>query len=106
MFADKTVTGPIKAQVLATALGVTVPYQLPAKVADVCSNLENGLSCPIQASQEVLYKFDFHVEDYYPEISASIQVSLVDEENNETISCFVCSIKVKRRNTSQQANLI
>ncbi|XP_017463187.1 PREDICTED: epididymal secretory protein E1-like, partial [Rhagoletis zephyria] len=37
----------IRAVVHATALGITVPYELPEEVADVCRNLLYGASCPI-----------------------------------------------------------
>lgn len=85
----------MEAKVLATALGITVPYELPADVANVCENLLDGASCPIDKGEDVVYKFHFYVDSYYPEIPVSVEVSLNDE-NGESVACFVCDIKVKK----------
>ncbi|XP_065359635.1 NPC intracellular cholesterol transporter 2-like [Calliphora vicina] len=85
----------LNAKVLATALGITVPYELPEDVADVCSNLLDGATCPIGKDEDVVYKFNFHVDSYYPEIPVAVQVSLNDE-NDESVACFICDIKVKK----------
>lgn len=80
----------------AFVLNVPVNYDLPQDVSKVCSNLENGASCPLQANQEAVYNFKFLVSKHYPDISADIEVSLVNQ-NKEVLSCFVCPIKVKKR---------
>ncbi|KAM7363439.1 NPC intracellular cholesterol transporter 2-like isoform 2-T2 [Cochliomyia hominivorax] len=85
----------LTAKVRATALGVTVPYELPEDVADVCSNLLDGATCPISKDEDVTFKFNFYVDTHYPEIPVAVEVSLVDEDN-ESVACFVCDIKVKK----------
>ena len=85
----------MEAIVRATALGVTVPYELPADVANVCDNLLDGASCPIDKDEDVVYKFNFYVDTYYPEIPVAVEVSLNDE-SGESIACFICDIKVKK----------
>lgn len=89
----------LHAVVHATTLGITVPYELPAEVSNVCDNLMYGAMCPIDKTEDVVYEFNFYVEAHYPEISVSVQVSLEDEEG-DSIACFVCSIKVKKGSTN------
>ncbi|XP_061395729.1 NPC intracellular cholesterol transporter 2 homolog a-like [Musca vetustissima] len=85
----------LNAVVHATTLGITVPYELPKEVASVCDNLMYGAICPIDKTEDVVYKFNFYVESTYPEIPVSIQISLIDAEG-DSIACFVCNIKVKK----------
>ncbi|XP_054081769.1 NPC intracellular cholesterol transporter 2 homolog a-like [Zeugodacus cucurbitae] len=85
----------INAVVHATALGITAPYPLPADVADVCRNLLNGASCPIDESEDVVYNFNFYIDPSYPEVSVKVELDLVDEYK-ESIACFVTDIKVQR----------
>ncbi|XP_017481443.1 PREDICTED: epididymal secretory protein E1-like [Rhagoletis zephyria] len=85
----------IRAVVHATALGITVPYELPEEVADVCRNLLYGASCPIDKSEDVSYNFIFDVDSSYPEISVKVQLNLVDE-NDESVACFITDIKVQK----------
>lgn len=80
-------------------MGVTVPYDLPDDVADVCSNLMYDAICPIYKTEDVVYQFNFFVESYYPEIPVAVEVSLQDE-NNESVACFICNIKVKKGATN------
>ncbi|KAM7363438.1 NPC intracellular cholesterol transporter 2-like isoform 1-T1 [Cochliomyia hominivorax] len=92
-------TETLSAKVRATTFGITVPYELPDEVADVCSNLMNGATCPIYNTEDNVYKFNFFIEAYYPEISVAVEVSLIDE-NEETVACFICNIKVKKGATN------
>lgn len=94
----------VVAKVRAHVMNVPVNFDLPANVANVCSNLENGDKCPIQPGQEVVYNFQFLIAKYYPEISANIEVSLVDGNQN-VLTCFMCSIKVKKRMNSKYLEL-
>ncbi|XP_073820389.1 Niemann-Pick type C-2e [Musca autumnalis] len=89
----------LNAVVHATTLGITVPYELPEEVANVCDNLMYGATCPIDKTEDVVYAFNFYVESHYPEISVAVQVSLEDEEG-DSIACFVCNIKVKKGSTN------
>ncbi|XP_013100040.2 NPC intracellular cholesterol transporter 2 [Stomoxys calcitrans] len=85
----------LTAVVHATTIGITVPYDLPPEVANVCDNLLYGANCPIYKTEDVVYSFKFFIESHYPEISVSVQVSLEDE-TGESIACFVCNVKVRK----------
>ncbi|XP_053953955.1 NPC intracellular cholesterol transporter 2-like [Anastrepha ludens] len=88
-------TKKITAVVHATTLGITVPYPLPEDVADVCSNLLYGASCPIDKSEDVVYNFKFDIDSSYPEIKVKVQLNLVDE-SNESVACFTADVKVQK----------
>lgn len=64
-----------------------VPYPLPADVADGCRGLE-GSSCPISAGEYAVYNFYFPIEESYPKISVSVELSLHDAKDNK----FVCAM--------------
>ncbi|XP_011178281.2 NPC intracellular cholesterol transporter 2-like [Zeugodacus cucurbitae] len=85
----------LTAKCYATALGITVPYELPDDVADVCHNLLHQAMCPLYATEDVVYDFQFYVDHYYPEIPATIELNLVDKDN-EVITCFSASIRVHK----------
>ncbi|CAD6994342.1 unnamed protein product [Ceratitis capitata] len=85
----------LTAKAYATALGITVPYELPEDVADVCENLLHEAICPLYATEDVVYDFRFYVDNHYPEIPATIELNLVDEDN-EVIVCFSASIRVHK----------
>uniref|UniRef100_A0A1I8M5L1 MD-2-related lipid-recognition domain-containing protein n=2 Tax=Musca domestica TaxID=7370 RepID=A0A1I8M5L1_MUSDO len=89
----------LNAVVHATTLGITVKYDLPEDVSNVCDNLMYGATCPIDKTEDVVYAFNFYIDSSYPEISVSVQVSLNDEED-DSIACFVANIKVKRGSTN------
>uniref|UniRef100_A0A1A9X415 MD-2-related lipid-recognition domain-containing protein n=1 Tax=Glossina brevipalpis TaxID=37001 RepID=A0A1A9X415_9MUSC len=92
-------------QVKAKVIGLTVPYPLPDKVADVCSNLMYGAICPIYKTEDVVYQFNFFVENIFPEILVSVDISLVDD-SHEPITCFTCDIKVKSRKARKERNQV
>lgn len=93
IFAAKYVT-KLTTLVKATSLGVTVPYDLPSDVKDVCSNLMHEAYCPLYDTEDVTYLFVFPIGNY-PEVSVKVEIYLVDQDN-EVATCFVCSIKVKK----------
>lgn len=80
---------------MATALGVTVPYELPENIANVCKNLLHGASCPLDAGEDATYKFIFPIGNMYPEIGVKVEVTLVDEKNSP-VTCFAVDIKVTK----------
>ncbi|EDV90639.1 NPC intracellular cholesterol transporter 2 homolog a [Drosophila grimshawi] len=91
---DKFIT-KLTTRVKATTLGIiTVPYELPEDVAAVCPNLKYGAYCPLYPTEDVTYLFQFPVGEY-PEIGVKIEIYLEDQDN-ETATCFVCDIKVKK----------
>ncbi|XP_017493318.1 PREDICTED: epididymal secretory protein E1-like [Rhagoletis zephyria] len=96
-YVEKYVT-KLTTLVKATTFGLTVPYELPDDVRDVCSNLLYGAYCPLYATEDVTYQFVFPIGNY-PEISVKVEIYLVDQDN-EVATCFNCNIKVKKGPTS------
>lgn len=94
MFAEKFITSATTL-VKAKTFGLTVPYELPANVSDVCSNLMYEAACPLYPTEDVTYLFLFPIANSYPEISANVQIYIVDQ-NEEIVTCFKCDIKVKK----------
>jgi len=78
---------------------MNLPYDLPEEVSNVCDNLLYGAMCPIDKEEDVTYRFNFFVDPVFPEITADVTVSLIDAEEN-TISCFICSCKIRKGPTS------
>ena len=81
--------------VKAKTFGVTVPYELPPEVRDVCPNLMYDAYCPLYRTEDVTYLFLFPIADIYPEISVNIEIYIVDQDS-ELVTCFKCDIKVKK----------
>ncbi|XP_055847999.1 NPC intracellular cholesterol transporter 2-like [Episyrphus balteatus] len=88
-------TTTMKTLVRATTIGLTVPYELPDDVSNVCKNLKYGAYCPLYPEEDVTYKFIFPISNVYPEISVKIEISIVDQTKT-VVSCFVCDIKVRK----------
>ncbi|XP_037951245.1 NPC intracellular cholesterol transporter 2-like [Teleopsis dalmanni] len=84
----------LTAKITATALGITTPYELPESEANVCKNLLNGASCPLDEGEDVIYQLNFYIDYIYPKIPVKVEVSLVDEDK-ESFACFAVDIKVK-----------
>uniref|UniRef100_A0A182PSP0 MD-2-related lipid-recognition domain-containing protein n=1 Tax=Anopheles epiroticus TaxID=199890 RepID=A0A182PSP0_9DIPT len=80
----------------ATALGITAPYPLPAEFADTCAWLE-GSSCPLSANEDVTYRLTIPVLPIYPLVSLSIEIDIVDE-NEQSVTCFVVDARVVTAN--------
>ncbi|KAM7361977.1 Niemann-Pick type C-2d [Cochliomyia hominivorax] len=81
--------------VKAKTLGITVPYDLPENVRDVCSNLMHEAYCPLYTTEDVTYLFLFPIASSYPEISVNVEIYLVDQDE-DLVTCFKCDIKVKK----------
>ncbi|CAD1473096.1 unnamed protein product, partial [Heterotrigona itama] len=69
---------------------IHTPFPLPEQNA--CRNLVNG-QCPLQKGESATYLLKMPVEKSYPKISLTIQLSLVDENNNSQV-CFRIPAKV------------
>ncbi|XP_011178279.1 uncharacterized protein LOC105209542 [Zeugodacus cucurbitae] len=80
--------------VRATSFGMTIPYELPEDVRDVCTNLMYHAYCPLYATEDVTYLFKFPIGNY-PEVSVKVEIYLVDQDK-DVATCFVCNIKVKK----------
>lgn len=90
--------------VKAKTLGITVPYELPEDVRDVCSNLMYEAYCPLYATEDVTYLFLFPIASTYPEIGVNVEIYLVDQDE-ELVTCFKCDIKVKKGPTGNVQNV-
>ncbi|KAK1133036.1 hypothetical protein K0M31_014399 [Melipona bicolor] len=63
---------------------IHIPYPLPEQNA--CKNLVSG-QCPLQKGEPATYLLKMPVEKSYQKVSLTIQLSLVDENNNAQV-CF------------------
>ncbi|KAK9294375.1 hypothetical protein QLX08_010995 [Tetragonisca angustula] len=69
---------------------IHTPYPLPEQNA--CRNLVSG-QCPLQKGDSATYLLKMPVEKSYPKVALTIQLSLVDENNNAEV-CFRIPAKV------------
>ncbi|KAH8407232.1 hypothetical protein KR222_010905, partial [Zaprionus bogoriensis] len=97
---DKNNLSNITTKVQAKVFGMNLPYDLPDEVSNVCGNLLYGAICPIDKDEDVTYRFNFYVEQAFPEITADVTVTLNDA-NGDAISCFVCSCKIRKGSASR-----
>ena len=67
-----------------------VKYPLPQQ--DACKGLTNA-ECPLEKGQHVTYKLQMPIEKFYPKISLTIQLALVDQ-NDKTQMCVKIPSKV------------
>ncbi|KFB38300.1 AGAP002849-PA-like protein [Anopheles sinensis] len=78
--------------VVATALGITAPYELPEDRANACNWL-SGTSCPISQGEDITSTLSMPVLPIYPLVSLVIQVGVVDQDNN-SLTCFAINARV------------
>ncbi|XP_058457520.1 NPC intracellular cholesterol transporter 2-like [Malaya genurostris] len=81
----------LSTQVVATALGVTGPFELPDDRARACDWLID--KCPVSQGEDLTYNLQMPVSNIYPRISVTIEVSLVDQ-GNQTHACFILDTRV------------
>ncbi|XP_055529608.1 NPC intracellular cholesterol transporter 2-like [Wyeomyia smithii] len=79
-------------RVRATALGITVPYELPAERAAACNWLIQS-RCPITAGEDLIYHLSMPITAIYPLISVTIEIDLVDD-TDQSHGCFVVDTRV------------
>ncbi|TMW49976.1 hypothetical protein DOY81_004935, partial [Sarcophaga bullata] len=77
---DKLITNATTL-VKAKTFGITVPYELPPDVRDVCPNLMYDAYCPLYSTEDVTYLFLFPIADIYPEISVNIEIYIEDQDS-------------------------
>lgn len=85
-------TTTLKSKVVPIALGLELPYELPANYARACDWLV-GSSCPISEGDNVTYNLKIPVQKNYPIIGLNIEISLIDDKHR-IIACFVASMRV------------
>ncbi|XP_043274106.1 NPC intracellular cholesterol transporter 2 [Venturia canescens] len=86
-------TANLKPQVMVTAAGFTLPYELPEQNA--CKSLVNGY-CPLDEGEVVTYGLEMPVQQAYPKLGLLLQFSLVDDSGNVHV-CFKLSAQVVDR---------
>ncbi|XP_053667325.1 uncharacterized protein LOC128716609 [Anopheles marshallii] len=79
-------------RVVATALGITAPYELPPDRAAACNWLD-GSACPISQGEDIVSTLSMPVLPIYPLINLEIEVSILDEATR-THTCFVVQARV------------
>uniref|UniRef100_A0A182UZM7 MD-2-related lipid-recognition domain-containing protein n=1 Tax=Anopheles merus TaxID=30066 RepID=A0A182UZM7_ANOME len=79
-------------RVVATALGITAPYELPPDRANACNWLE-GSACPISQGEDIISTLSMPVLPIYPLVSLVIEVSILDEQAR-TQTCFAIDARV------------
>jgi Niemann-Pick C2 protein len=80
-------TKTLKPQVLATAVGVTIPYELPSHLAEACKYLHDNQDCPLTPGCEYTYELTMPVDKNYPAVSLSLEFSLLDDHKKPEF-CF------------------
>uniref|UniRef100_A0A182W0P8 MD-2-related lipid-recognition domain-containing protein n=1 Tax=Anopheles minimus TaxID=112268 RepID=A0A182W0P8_9DIPT len=75
----------------ATALGVVTNYPLGSNA--VTCNFLQGSSCPLSANEDVTYRLTMPILAIYPLVSLSIEINVVDQDNN-SVTCFVVDAQV------------
>ncbi|KXJ82923.1 NPC intracellular cholesterol transporter 2 homolog a-like [Aedes albopictus] len=82
----------LKPVVYATALGLTIPFEMPSDRQDACEWLD-GSKCPLSAGEDVRYQLRLPVEKSYPPIAVEVELRLVDQDE-QIVSCFSVQGKV------------
>ncbi|KAJ8957536.1 hypothetical protein NQ318_020575 [Aromia moschata] len=81
----------IKPNIVATAAGISLDY--PLFQDDACVGITNTY-CPIVENETVEYSYTMHLLDVFPEITVSLEFTLVDKNDSSDIICFVVDIQV------------
>lgn len=77
--------------VRAGVLGLFIDYALPEHLNEGC-NFLSGNRCPLTATEDIIYNFEFPVDDSYPKISVDVDLALSD--NQGKFLCVRIPIKV------------
>uniref|UniRef100_A0A182ST85 MD-2-related lipid-recognition domain-containing protein n=1 Tax=Anopheles maculatus TaxID=74869 RepID=A0A182ST85_9DIPT len=79
-------------RVVATALGITAPYELPPDRAAACNWL-SGSACPISQGEDIVSTLSMPVLPIYPLVTLVVEVSVLDEQAR-THTCFAVDARV------------
>uniref|UniRef100_A0A182NJY2 MD-2-related lipid-recognition domain-containing protein n=1 Tax=Anopheles dirus TaxID=7168 RepID=A0A182NJY2_9DIPT len=82
----------LRTEVMATALGVTAPFELPADRAAACNWLLNA-QCPVSANEDITYRLSMPVLLIYPRVSLTVEINLVDDDG-QSLACFMLDARV------------
>ena len=81
----QTLTSKVKGKI--GPLWIPFPLSKP----DGCTS--EGLSCPIKAGQEYVFKYELPISSAYPKISVPVSWELVDE-NGKDVVCIIFPVKL------------
>uniref|UniRef100_A0A182S5S7 MD-2-related lipid-recognition domain-containing protein n=1 Tax=Anopheles maculatus TaxID=74869 RepID=A0A182S5S7_9DIPT len=82
----------LRTEVVATALGVTAPFELPADRAAACNWLLNA-QCPVSVNEDITYRLSMPVLLIYPRVSLIVEINLVDDAG-QSLACFLLDARV------------
>ncbi|XP_053688790.1 NPC intracellular cholesterol transporter 2 homolog a-like [Sabethes cyaneus] len=77
----------LRTEVMATALGITGPYELPAERSAACNWLVQA-RCPLSAGEDLTYHLSMPITAIYPLVSVTIEIDVVDQ-TTQSQGCFV-----------------
>lgn len=72
-------------------MGFFIDYVLPENLNEGCDFL-TGTRCPLTATQDVVYNFEFPVDNSYPKIDVDVDLAISDKEGK--FLCVRIPIKV------------
>ncbi|XP_055630864.1 NPC intracellular cholesterol transporter 2-like [Toxorhynchites rutilus septentrionalis] len=81
----------LKSKATAYLLGLPVPYELPADIANACTWLD-GTRCPVSEGEDSTYVLKFPMGDY-PAISLEVEFDVVNQ-NGKSQGCFGIKVQV------------
>uniref|UniRef100_A0A182KGL4 MD-2-related lipid-recognition domain-containing protein n=1 Tax=Anopheles christyi TaxID=43041 RepID=A0A182KGL4_9DIPT len=82
----------LRTEVVATALGVTAPFELPADRAAACNWLQDA-QCPVSANEDITYRLSMPVLLIYPRVSLTVEINVVDDAG-QSLVCFELDARV------------
>lgn len=78
----------------AKALGITLDYEVDADQLDVCANLDEGYSCPIEDGETATWIYAMSVPTIYPAIGIELDIGIKDQDDDD-VCCFKLNINLK-----------
>ncbi|XP_053670628.1 NPC intracellular cholesterol transporter 2 homolog a-like [Anopheles nili] len=78
---------------LATAMATGIVTGYPVGSNAITCNFLQGSSCPLSANENVTYRLTLPILPIYPLVSLSIEVDVIDQ-NNQSVICFVVDARV------------
>ncbi|XP_037956734.1 NPC intracellular cholesterol transporter 2-like [Teleopsis dalmanni] len=94
--ATKNLMSSIRSKVHVTTMGMELPQGLQEEQSNVCKNLMFGAYCPLYKEEDVVYHLTMSVQEALPEVPVRVEVSLIDETDDEVIACFITDGRVKK----------
>ncbi|XP_057662725.1 ecdysteroid-regulated 16 kDa protein-like [Diorhabda carinulata] len=77
---------------VATYAGANIPYSTGQK--DACEYI-NNTACPLGEGEFVTYVYGLKIQSWFPSVSVGLEVSFINDYDNEVIVCFAVDLQVK-----------